>query len=305
MNQKDLLRQIKPLSELTIRDNFMFTEVFRDRELLTELLRRILPGEHIPAQKIAVKEFTVDNGYRIRGVRFDIFSSGGNYLFDSEMQAKEHGKLFARSLIYVASLVLNSMETEPYLDVNGRVYVIFICAYDATKTGRRMEHYTLKNENGIDERKEINIIILNCPVDSDDHPEIRTFARYVMDGTNYENDPYIRKIESAVQSMKKDSKLEVAYMLWRYEMINEKNIAREEGLEEGRAEGRAEGREEGRTAGQETEENRGMIRMYDTLLAILGSGEKAVSAAAEAYQTTKEQVLAVLSRRNTLFPDSK
>ncbi len=43
MNQKDLLRQIKPLSELTIRYNFMFTEVFRDRDLLTELLRRILP----------------------------------------------------------------------------------------------------------------------------------------------------------------------------------------------------------------------------------------------------------------------
>ncbi len=282
----------KPYSELTIIDNFMFTEVFRDETLMTELLRRVLPEEEIGRQKIVIKEMTVSPVYLKRGVRFDVYSEDGTHLFDVEMQAGIQENLFDRAIVNLSNLIVHSKNPSEPFQLKGKFFVIFFCAYDETKTGRLMEHYTFKNENGTDDMEQAHIIIVNCPVKAEDHPSIRPFADYVTDGTNTMDDPFVREVESAVQLKKKDREAEDRYMNYEYELY----CAKKEGIEEGRKEGRKKGIRDG--------ESIGMIRIYDAFLEIGMNEEESAAKTAGAFRKTIPEVLQAVAERESILPES-
>ncbi len=162
----------------------------------------------------------------------------------------------------------------------GRKVLIYFCAYDETKTGRLMEHYTFKNENGTDDMEQAHIIIVNCPVKAEDHPSIRPFADYVTDGTNTMDDPFVREVESAVQLKKKDREAEDRYMNYEYELY----CAKKEGLRAG--------------------EHIGMIRMYDAFLEIGMNEEEAAARTADAFKKTIPEVLQAIAERESILPES-
>ena len=270
-------RHFKPYSELTIRDNYMFTEVFRDTKLLTGLLRRVIPEEDIGSQDIAIKEMTVSPVYQKRGVRFDVYSTDGRHLFDVEMQVEDRGEVFPRAIMNLSSMIIHSREPSEPFRPKGKAYVIFFCAYDETETGNLLEHYRYMSRSTHEEKDLTNIIIVNCPVKAEDHPSIRPFADYVMDGTNTTEDTFIQEVESAVQLKKKDSEGEERYMSYEYELY----CAKKDGLKEGEA--------------------IGMIRMYDAFREMSMNEEEAVSKTAEAYQKTAADVMHVIAERDSLL----
>ena len=270
-------RHFKPYSELTIRDNYMFTEVFRDTKLLTGLLRRVIPEEDIGSQDIAIKEMTVSPVYQKRGVRFDVYSTDGRHLFDVEMQVEDRGEVFPRAVMNLSSMIIHSRDPSEPFRPKGKAYVIFFCAYDETETGNLLEHYRYMSRSTHKEKDLTNIIIVNCPVKAEDHPSIRPFADYVMDGTNTTEDTFIQEVESAVQLKKKDSEGEERYMSYEYELY----CAKKDGLKEGEA--------------------IGMIRMYDAFREMSMNEEEAVSKTAEAYQKTAADVMHVIAERDSLL----
>ena len=263
----------KTFQQLTISSNFLFTEVFSDSGLITELLRRVLPEEEIGTQKFVIKEMTVSPVYLKRGVRFDVYSEDDTHLFDAEMQVDDQKDLFDRAILNLSNMIVHSKDPNTPYKMKGKAYIIFFCAYDETKTGRLMEHYTYKNEDASDEKEQTHIIIVNCSVKAEDHPSIRPFADYVTDGTNANEDPFVQEVETAVQLKKRDKEVEDRYMNYEYELYR----AKQEGIEEGEA--------------------IGIIKLYDALLDILSDENEAAERTARQYGKSREEIAAVLENR--------
>ena len=192
----------------------------------------------------------------------------------------------------LSSMIIHSREPSEPFRPKGKAYVIFFCAYDETETGNLLEHYRYMSRSTHEEKDLTNIIIVNCPVKAEDHPSIRPFADYVMDGTNTTEDTFIQEVESAVQLKKKDREAEDRYMNYEYELY----CAKKEGIEEGRKEGRKEGIRDG--------ESIGMIRMYDAFLEIGMNEEESAAKTAGAFRKTIPEVLQAVAERESILPES-
>ncbi len=84
-------RKIKPIEELTIRDNFMFVKVFSDEEIAKPFLKALLK---VDIEKVSVvgEAFQQSNPNK-KCVRFDIMvkedGNGIGRVFDLEYRANE------------------------------------------------------------------------------------------------------------------------------------------------------------------------------------------------------------------------
>ena len=69
---------------------------------------------------------------------------------------------------------------------------------------------------------------------SEDNPELRPFAAYVMNPNASEDDSFVKEVDAEAELKRRDLREQELYMEWQYE------------LERAKAEGKAEGRAEGR-----------------------------------------------------------
>ncbi len=224
----------KRFEDLTISDNYMFSVVFSDPQLTAELICRILPEEKLSPEEIIVKEKYVKNAYRSKAVVFDVYRKDNTHLFDLEMQVKDDQFLLDRAFYNMCAMVVDSHEPGVSYELKFKSYVVFICAFDKTKTGRLVEHYEMHNSDRTDTIDKGHIIVVNCPVESEDNHELRPFAAYVMNPNASKDDSFVKKVNDALELKRRDLREQELYMEWQYE------------LERAKAEGRAEGQAEGR-----------------------------------------------------------
>ena len=232
----------KRFEDLTISDNYMFSVVFSDPQLTAELICKILPEEKLFPDEIIVKEKYVKNAYRSKAVVFDVYRKDNTHLFDLEMQVKDDQFLLDRAFYNMCAMVVDSHEPGVSYELKFRSYVVFICAFDKTKTGRLVEHYEMHNSGRTDTIDKGHIIVVNCPVESEDNHELRPFAAYVMNPNASKDDSFVKKVNAALELKRRDLREQELYMEWQYEL----DRAKAEGRAEGRAEGKAEGQAEGR-----------------------------------------------------------
>ncbi|MCR4950674.1 MAG: Rpn family recombination-promoting nuclease/putative transposase [Solobacterium sp.] len=226
--------KFKRFEELTISDNYMFSAVFSDPYLTAQLICRILPEEKLSPDEIIVKEKRIKTSYRSRSVIFDVYRKDDTHLFDIEMQIEDNMYLMDRAVYYGSSMIVDSHEAGSGYELKHRSYVIFICAFDATHTGKRMEHLILQNDGRTVSSDKMHVIFVNCPVEGEDNEQLRSFAQYVMNGKADEDDPFVQEVNTAVELKRGNRKEQELYMEWQYELDKAKAEGKAEGLEEGR-----------------------------------------------------------------------
>lgn len=234
----------KKLQELTIRDNFMFGAVMVDEELCRELLELILGFQIAKVTVSREKSFIFHPEYR--GIRLDVIASDEKRThYDVEMQIQRKKNLGKRSRYYHSQIDMELLAVGVDYEQLPNSYVIFICDFDSFY--RQKYKYTFKMfcqeepELQLDDGGQ-TIFLSTRGKNAEEVPEgLVKFLEYVKAG--YEDsikespDPFVRKLQEAVQNVKVNCELEERYMLL------------EELIKEERAEGKAEGIAEGMTEG--------------------------------------------------------
>ena len=199
--------------ELRISNDFIFCKVMQDKELLSDLIRMIIPELQFDDLRIEPQK-TIEAGLDIHGVRFDIFvTSSDGTVVEIEMQVLDTGALPKRLRFYGSmadSMVLEKGELYSKLKDS---YVILICPFD--EYGKGLHRYTFTNR--CHQVKDLEMgdgttkIVLNATSTADDvSEELRAFLDYVV-GRNVDKD-YIKKVDAAVKKAKMNKKWRREYM---------------------------------------------------------------------------------------------
>ena len=213
-----ILDEKKRLNEqwknIGISNDFVFCKVMQDKELLSELIRRILPDLKFTDLKIDGQK-TIEIGPDIHGVRFDVFATmedGG--IVDIELQVLNTGNLPKRIRYYGSMADMQMLEKGVVYDELVESYVVMICLFDLYGEGRHMYTFT----NRCKENPEVEMgdgttrIVLNATGTKEDiSPKLKAFLNYVAG--NVVEDEYVKKLDDAVQKARLNKKWRNEYMV--------------------------------------------------------------------------------------------
>ena len=213
-----ILDEKKRLNEqwknIGISNDFVFCKVMQDKELLSELIRRILPDLKFTDLKIDGQK-TIEIGPDMHGVRFDVFATmEDGRIVDIELQVLNTGNLPKRIRYYGSMADMQMLEKGVVYDELVESYVVMICLFDLYGEGRYMYTFT----NRCKENPELEMgdgttrIVLNATGTKEDiSPKLKAFLSYVAG--NAVEDEYVKKLDEAVQKARQNKKWRREYMV--------------------------------------------------------------------------------------------
>ena len=245
---------IKPFKDLSLVDDFMFSEVMRRPENIKPFLEALLEKK-IERVVTIDKQKDLKDTYDAHGIRLDVYLEDEHHTkYDVEVQARLHRKLEKRIRYYTSGIDRHSLEMNTDYEELSDCFVIFICVEDYFGAGlavyERESH--IKGTPEIAYEDGSHAYILNADFKTENgNPAVMDFLRYIRacyKGERYDisGSGYLKQIDEAVSNIKEDSGREMEYMTLAMKMMDE----RKEAFEQGQARGRAEGESKGRTKEQ-------------------------------------------------------
>ena len=229
----------KTLSELTIKDNFVFGAVMCEEANCRRLLEMVLD---FPIEKVEVnKEKSIVYHPEYKGVRLDVYAQDEHRThYNVEMQAIKEAALGKRARYYHSHIDMELLLSGDEYSNLPNTYVIFICDFDPFLRGK----YCYTFENLCIEDKELSIgdgaksIFLNTRGKNKDGVpnEMIAFLDFfkadLKDSTKDFHDDFVRQLQNSVQKVKSSRRMEENFMIL-HEMLRDERA-------EGKAEGKAE-----------------------------------------------------------------
>ena len=246
---------MKPLSELTLLDRFLFASAMENRKTM-ELVLRIILQQDITLLDQVQAEKEIRTAPWLRSIRLDIISTDGVNVYDAEVQKTDTKNLPRRSRYYQA-LIDSSLLPPGEIDFNRMqdACLIIIAPFDLF--GEKRYRYTFqmkcRESDTLWLEDGATRIFFNTRGKNpeEENPEVIELLKYFehTDETTVSQciSPRIHQLHDQVSRIKSSEEMGVKYM----QEWEEKAYARLEGREEGLAEGLAEGREEGLKKGLE------------------------------------------------------
>lgn len=236
--------EITPLSELPLRNDFMFGEVMRTSEICQLFLEELL-GIRIQRIEFIDKQKDLSDSYTHHGIRLDVYlKDKAGTVFNVEMQSVRNDDLPKRARFYQGAIDRSELPKAVNYDELPESYVIFVCDFDYFHIGKAVgERVSFLKGTETEYCDGSHVFFLNSHyTEGNASASILEFLDMIR--TNdlekaYET-PLGRKAKERVQAVRSDKGLEVSYMTIAQKMLDERRM----GFREGHAEGRAEGREE-------------------------------------------------------------
>ena len=127
---------IKPLSEQTLMNNYVFSMVMREPKRIKPLLEYIL-GKEIKAIRVTEVEKTMKERFESKGIRLDLYvEDTDGVVYDVDVQTTDQKNLPRRMRYYQAMLDVTFFHTGANYRRIRMSYVIFICNFDPFGKGR-------------------------------------------------------------------------------------------------------------------------------------------------------------------------
>ena len=229
----------KTLSELTIKDNFIFGAVMCEEPNCRRLLEMVLD---FPIERIEVnKEKSIVYHPEYKGVRLDVYAKDEKRThYNVEMQAIKEPALGKRARYYHSHIDMEILLSGDDYSKLPNTYVIFVCDFDPFMRGK----YCYTFENLCLEDKELSMqdgaksIFLNTRGKNNDEVPIEMIAFLdfvkadLKESTKDFHDDFVRQLQNSVQKVKSSRRMEENFMILR-EMLRDERA-------EGKAEGKAE-----------------------------------------------------------------
>ena len=229
----------KTLSELTIKDNFVFGAVMCEEPNCRRFLEMVLD---FPIERIEVnKEKSIVYHPEYKGVRLDVYAKDEKRThYNVEMQAIKEPALGKRARYYHSHIDMEILLSGDDYSKLPNTYVIFVCDFDPFMRGK----YCYTFENLCLEDKELSMqdgaksIFLNTRGKNNDEVPIEMIAFLdfvkadLKESTKDFHDDFVRQLQNSVQKVKSSRRMEENFMILR-EMLRDERA-------EGKAEGKAE-----------------------------------------------------------------
>lgn len=135
---------IKSYDELTIKDNFIFQKIMRNKRICMQTLERLL---NIDVKDISYPEEEKSINVRLdsKSIRLDVYvNDDKGSVYNIEMQTtKDMEELVKRTRYYQAMIDIDLLEKGQSYDALNDTFIIFICSFEVF-TGK-LHKYTFKN----------------------------------------------------------------------------------------------------------------------------------------------------------------
>ena len=229
---------ITPLSELPLRNDFMFAEVMRTGDICQLFLEELL-GLNIQRIEFIDKQKDLSDSYTHHGIRLDVYlKDEAGTVFNVEMQSANSENLPKRARFYQSAIDRSELPKSTH------------CDFDYFQIGKAVgERVSFLKETETAYNDGSHVFFLNSRyTEGNASQSILEFLDMIR--TNDLEKPYEtplgQKAKERVQAVRSDRALEVSYMTYAQKIMDERRYSFNEGLAEGEARGEARGEAKGR-----------------------------------------------------------
>lgn len=235
---------ITPLSELPLRNDFMFGEVMRTSDICQLFLEELL-GLNIQRIEFIDKQKDLTDSYTHHGIRLDVYlKDEKGTVFNVEMQSAVNEDLPRRARFYQGGIDRSGLPKGAPYDKLSDSYIIFVCDFDYFQIGKAVgERVSFLRGTETEYTDGSHLFFLNSRyTEGNASHSILEFLDMIR--TNdlekaYET-PLAQKTKARVQAVRNDRALEVPYMTYAQKIMDERRLYFSKGHKEGHEEGREE-----------------------------------------------------------------
>ena len=232
--------QKRCLSDLTIKNDFMFGAVMINPENCKEFLERALEIEIDRVDVSREKSMVYHPDYK--GIRLDVYAKDeNNTCYNVEMQMTKKPALGRRSRYYQSQMDMDILLSgREYAELPDS-YVIFICGFDPF--GERKYRYTFRTICEETEKASLKdgrcIVFLNtCGRNEENIPqELLSFLKFVhvdlKESQKDFQDDYVRQVQKSVTHIRESREMEERFMLLEELLKDEHRQGVQEGIQKG------------------------------------------------------------------------
>ena len=241
----------KRLEDLTFTDDFMFSQVMKNKEICKEVVETIL-GIKVGRIEFLTSQYEIEIDPESKTIAMDVYLRDEKKIINVELQNGHRLELPKRSRYYQAAADIdNTSPGELYSEMKDN-YVIFICTFDPFLQGKafyKFENICLNENKPLRLNDGTYKIFLNTAADDLTllDPELKLFYDYIRRGTA--DSTLTEKIDDSINELKEDRETRRKYMTYTTRIAEAKSEAREEGRKEGIKYGISIGRNEGISIG--------------------------------------------------------
>ena len=241
----------KRLEDLTFTDDFMFSQVMKNKEICKEVVETIL-GIKVGKIEFLTSQYEIEIDPEAKTIAMDVYLRDEKKIINVELQNGHRLELPKRSRYYQAAADIdNTSPGELYSEMKDN-YVIFICTFDPFLQGKafyKFENICLNEEKPLRLNDGTYKIFLNTAAEDLTllDPELKLFYDYIRRGTA--DSTLTEKINSSITELKENRETRRKYMTYTTRIAEAKSEAREEGIKYGIAIGEERGRNEGISIG--------------------------------------------------------
>ena len=217
---------IIPLSELPLRNDFMFGEVMRTHEICQLFLEELL-GVSIQRIEFIDKQKDLSDSYTHHGIRLDVYlKDDTGTVFNVEMQSTKDDDLPRRVRFYQSAIDRSELSKGTHYEDLPSSYVIFVCNFDYFHIGKAVgERISFLKGTQTPYEDGSHVFFLNSHYrEGNASQSILEFLDLIR--TNdmekaYET-PLGQKAKARIQEVRSDRALEVSYMTYAQKMQDER-----------------------------------------------------------------------------------
>jgi len=206
---------VKPLSEQTIMNNYVFYKIMREPKRIKPLLEYIL-HKKIRDIRVIESEKTLKERFASKGVRLDLYVEDvDGVIYDVEVQTTDKGDIALRMRYYQGMLDQTFFPAGANYDEMPKAFVIFICDYDPFGQGRYI--YTFQNRCDQDHKllfgdEAVKVVVNVNGSKGRISKELKEAILYL--GKQKVTGTYSQELDDAVKELKENEEARQEYMTW-------------------------------------------------------------------------------------------
>ena len=227
--------KFKAWEDLTFTDDFMFSQVMKNKEICKEVVETIL-GIKVGKIEFLTSQYEIEIDPEAKTIAMDVYLRDEKKIINVELQNGHRLELPKRSRYYQAAADIdNTLPGELYSEMKDN-YVIFICTFDPFLHGKafyKFENICLNEDKPLRLNDGTYKIFLNTAADDLTllDPELKLFYDYIQRGTA--DSTLTEKIDDSINELKEDRETRRKYMTYTTRIAEAKSEAREEGIKYG------------------------------------------------------------------------
>ena len=223
---------IKKWEDLTITDDFMFSQVMKDEEICKEVVEIIL-GIKVGKIEFLTSQHEIEINPEAKTITMDVYLRDEKKIINVELQNGHRLELPKRSRFYQAAADIDNTQPGDIYSQMKDNYVIFICTFDPFIQGKafyRFENFCLDCNPPLPLKDGTCKLFLNTAAEDLTllDPELKLFYDYIRRGNV--DSALTGRIESSINKLKKNTEVRRKYMTYTTRIAEAKTDAFEEGI---------------------------------------------------------------------------